>query len=266
MLLLGASVGFVAGLLGIGGGMLMVPFLIALLQAKGVPAEHVVQVAIATSLATILFTSLSSVRAHHRLGAVRWDAVAALAPGIVFGSIAGAQLAAWLSGRILSAGFGAFVALMATRMLSGGGAASGTSSVPELPRAPVTFGVGGAIGVISALVGAGGAFLTVPFLTSCRLKIPIAVGTSAACGFPIALAGTLGYVWAGLHLDLAPGIVGYLYLPALLIIVVASVVTAPYGARLAHRLPMRTLRRLFAVLLYAIAAHMLWKAATLPIG
>lgn len=263
----GAATGFAAGLLGIGGGMLLVPFLSMLLPLQGVPATHVVKVAIATSLTTILFTSLSSVRGHHRRGAVRWDAVRRLAPGIVAGSAAGAQIAGLLAGPMLALVFAGFVSLMATQMLrarrapASGGATPASAPVEEaerLPGTPAMIGMGGLIGAISALVGAGGGFLTVPFLSSRGLTMQQTVATSAACGFPIALAGALGYVYSGWHLDLGPGMAGYVHLPALLVISVTSMVTAQFGVRSAHALPTATLRRIFAILLYSLAGYMLW--------
>src|SRR5690606_29754781 len=222
---------------------------------KGFPTEQIVKVAIATSLTTILFTSLSSVRAHARRGAVRWDIAKTLAPGIVLGSLAGAQIAAALRGRVLAVGFGVFLGLTATRMLFKGQA----SARRALPGNAGRFGMGTLIGLLSAIVGAGGAFITVPFLTRANVKIHEAVATSAACGFPIALAGTLGYVYAGWGLQLPAGTAGYIYVPALASIVAPSVLTAPLGARVAHAMDVGRLRTLFALLLYALAAYMLWK-------
>ena len=259
---LGAATGFAAGLLGIGGGMLLVPFLSMLLPLQGVPGAQVVKVAIATSLTTILFTSLSSVRGHHRKGAVRWDVVRRLAPGIVVGSAAGAQVAGLIPGSALALLFAAFVALMATQMLSGRQASAADAGGDEgeaLPGAGAMLGVGGLIGAISALVGAGGGFLTVPFLSSRRMTMQRAVGTSAACGFPIALAGSLGYVVSGWNSDLGPGMAGYVHLPALLVISAASMTTAQFGVKAAHALATASLRRLFAILLYGLAGYMLWR-------
>jgi uncharacterized membrane protein YfcA len=258
MLLLGAIVGFLAGLLGIGGGMLMVPFMSMLLHAQGFALEHIVKVAIATSLTTIVFTSISSVRAHHRKGSVRWDVVRTLAPGIVVGSLAGAQVAAALRGAWLATGFGLFLVFMATQMLRQKPAAAGG----RLPGGGGMFGMGTLIGGLSALLGAGGGFLTVPFLTRGNVPIQQAVGTSAACGFPIAVAGTVGYVWAGWNQSIAPGMLGYVYLPALGAVVAASMLTAPLGVRSVHALPAATAKKLFAGLLYALATYMLWKAIT----
>jgi len=254
-LVLGAFTGFAAGLLGIGGGMLLVPFLTMLLTSQGFPLGQIIKIAIATSLTTILFTSLSSVRAHARRGAVRWDIARTLAPGIVVGSMLGAQVASWLPGAVLAVAFGLFVAAMATQMLR-----RGTIPVDRtLPGTAGMLGMGGTIGALSAFAGAGGGFVTVPFLTRSNVRIHEAVATSAACGFPIALAGTLGYVVAGWNLALPAGTVGYIYVPALAAIVATSVLTAPLGARVAHAMSVERLRKLFALLLYVLAAYMIWK-------
>ena len=254
LLLLGACTGFLAGLLGIGGGMLMVPFITFILAAKGFPQEYAVKMAVATSLATICFTSLSSVRAHHMRGAVLWPIVRRLAPGILLGSLLGAQIAVALPGKVLSVLFAVFVAFSATQMFLDRKPKPGRT----MPGLLGTFGMGGVIGMASALVGAGGAFVSVPFMTWCNVKIHDAVGTSAALGFPIALAGTAGYVWAGRDLPpMPPGAFGYLYLPALFIVAVASMCTAPLGARTAHGTDIRPLKKIFAVVLYLLAAYFL---------
>jgi uncharacterized membrane protein YfcA len=252
--LIGTGTGFLAGLLGIGGGMIMVPFLTIILANKGYPADYTVKMAVATSLATIAFTSLSSVRAHHRRGAVLWPVVKVLAPGILVGSVLGAQIAHALPGKMLGVLFAIFVAFSATQMF--------LNRKPEpsrtLPGPLATFGVGSAIGVLSSLVGAGGAFVSVPFMTWCNIKIHDAVGTSSALGFPIALAGTLGYIYAGIGLPQMPaGSIGYLYLPGLAIISVASMLMAPLGARTAHRMDIQPLKKVFAAVLYCLAAYFL---------
>ncbi|MEP6792286.1 MAG: sulfite exporter TauE/SafE family protein [Ramlibacter sp.] len=256
LLLLGVCTGFLAGLLGIGGGMLMVPFMAFILAGKGFPHDLTVKMAVATSLATICFTSFSSVIAHHRRGAVLWPVVLRLAPGILAGSAIGAQVAVALPGKILSVLFAVFVAFAATQML--------LDRKPKphrtLPGTPGMLSMGGVIGLLSALVGAGGAFVSVPFMLWCNIKIHNAVATSAALGFPIALAGTLGYLWAGLDLpQLPPGAVGYIYLPGLLVISLASMCTAPLGARTAHRMDIAPLKRAFAFVLYALAAYFLFR-------
>jgi uncharacterized membrane protein YfcA len=250
--LLGVVTGFVAGLLGIGGAMIMVPFITIVLAHRGYPAEYQVKIAVATSLATICFTSLSSMRAHHRRDAVKWKVVALLAPGIVAGSLVGAQVGAALPGKSLGILFGIFIAFSATQMVIG----RKPHPSRTLPGPAGMFGAGGLIGIVSSIVGAGGAFISVPFMTWCNVKIHDAVGTSAALGFPIALAGTVGYAWAGRDLPaMPPGSIGYIYVPGLLAISAASVLLAPLGARTAHRMDIRPLRRLFAVVLYALATY-----------
>jgi uncharacterized membrane protein YfcA len=253
LLILGAFTGFAAGLLGIGGGMLMVPFMTMLLSRADFPPDQVVKVAIATSLTTIVFTSISSVRAHQKRGAVQWSAVWGLAPGILVGALLGAQLAGAVPGRMLGAFFGLFLGWSATKMIWG----KPPRADGSLPGAGGLFLTGSGIGVLSALLGAGGGFLTVPFMVRRSVPMQTAVASSAACGFPIALAGTLGYMWAGRQVDLPSGTLGYVYLPALVVISLASVLTAPLGARAAHSLPTATLKRIFAGLLGMLALYML---------
>lgn len=260
LLVLGAFTGFLAGLLGIGGGMLMVPFMTWVLSTQGVPPQHVVKMAIATSLATICFTSIASVRAHHRRGAVLWPVAKRLAPGIVLGALLGAQVATALPSRALAILFALFVGFSATQMLLDRKPAPSR----QLPGRGGLLAAGGVIGALASLVGAGGAFVSVPFMSWCNVKIHNAVATSAALGFPIAAAGTLGYVMAGWSLtDIPPGAVGFIHLPALLTLSAASVLTAPFGARTAHAMNMRQLRRVFAALLFGLAAYMVWKATRL---
>jgi uncharacterized membrane protein YfcA len=256
-LVLGAATGFAAGLLGIGGGMLLVPFITFLMVTKEFPSELIVHMAIATSLATIMFTSISSVRAHHKRGAVSWNIVKLLAPGILIGSWIGPWIGKQLSASGLALFFTVFVAFSATQMLLD----KKPAPLRELPKAPGMLGAGGIIGMLAGLVGAGGGFVSVPFMIRCNVKIHNAVGTSAALGFPIALAGTLSNIYYGMSIPGLPaGSLGFIYLPALLVISLTSVMTAPLGARTAHKLPVKTLRRIFAIVLYTLAAYMLYKA------
>ena len=260
LLILGSFTGFLAGLLGVGGGMLLVPFMTWLLSAKGLPAQHVVKMAIATSLATICFTSIASVRAHHVRGAVLWPVAKLLAPGIVLGSLLGAQVAKALPSQALAALFALFVGFSALQMLVD----KKPKASRQLPGRAGMLAAGGVVGLLASLVGAGGAFVSVPFMTWCNVKIHNAVATSAALGFPIAVAGTVGYVIAGWSLhDMPAGTLGFIYLPALLTISAASVLTAPFGARTAHRMDMRQLKRVFALLLFGLAAYMIHKATRL---
>ena len=255
--LLGLGAGFLAGLLGIGGGMVMVPFLTYFLGAQQVAPDLAVKMAIATSMATIVFTSISSVRAHHRRGAVRWDIVARLAPGIVLGAmVASLGVFAWLKGSHLAVFFGLFVGFSAVQMFLD----KKPAPTRQMPGTAGQLGVGGGIGFLSGLVGAGGGFVSVPFMTWCNVPIHNAVATSAALGFPIALANVAGYVLSGQGIGQLPsGSLGYVWLPALGVIALCSVSTAPLGARAAHQLPVRQLKRAFASVLCLLAGYMLWK-------
>lgn len=258
MLTLGGAVGFMAGLLGIGGGMILVPFMTMLFPLYGVPPEWTVHAAIATSMTTIVFTSISSVRAHHRRGAIRWTIVAAMAPGLVIGGLlSGGAAFSWLSGAGLSLFFAVFVGYSGFRMLQARPAPAGR----EMPSKVVMSAAGTGIGFISGLVGAGGGFLSVPFMTRGNVPVHNAVATSAALGFFIAVANSIGYVYSGLkEVQDQPGMLGYIFWPALVLVSVMSVLTAPLGARYAHSLPVSVLRKVFAGLLFALAAYMLFKA------
>ena len=254
---LGLCTGFLAGLLGIGGGMVLVPFLTWMISQRGVSGDLAVKMAIATSMATILFTSVSSVRAHHKKGAVRWDLVKGLAPGIVLGSLLGSVgIFALVKGASLAIFFGCFVGFSATQMFLD----KKPAPTRQMPGFSGQLGAGGLIGLLSGLVGAGGGFISVPFMTWCNVAIHNAVATSAALGFPIALANVAGYIVSGLSLDqLPPYSFGYLWLPALVVVACCSVLMAPVGASTAHKLPVKQLKRVFAGMLYLLAGYMLYK-------
>lgn len=250
----GAFVGFFAGLLGIGGGMTMVPFLVFFFTSQGFPVEHVVHLALGTAMASILFTAASSVRAHHRRKSVDWRVARAMAPGVLLGTFGGALIASALSTRALTLFFAVFVYIAATQLFIG----LNPKASRRLPGPGVLAGVGAGIGAISSWVAAGGAVMTIPFLLFCNVPLLMAIGTSSALGFPIAAAGTLGYVITGyFESGLPAGSVGFVHLPALAGVVVASVLTAPLGASAAHRMPVKLLRRVFAVFLYILATKML---------
>ena len=255
--LLGIATGFLAGLLGIGGGMIMVPFITVILSHQGVGPDLAVKMAIATSMATIIFTSVSSVRAHHKRGAVRWDIVKRLAPGIVIGSMIGSLgVFALLKGSYLAVFFGLFVGFSATQMFLN----KKPKPTRQMPGTGGQLAAGGVIGFLSGLVGAGGGFISVPFMAWCNVAIHNAVATSAALGFPIAVANVAGYAISGLKVEnLPPASFGYIWLPGLVVIALCSVFTAPLGARAAHALPVDKLKRVFATILYLLAAYMFYK-------
>ncbi|MGH8669256.1 MAG: sulfite exporter TauE/SafE family protein [Burkholderiales bacterium] len=251
---LGAAVGFLAGLLGIGGGAVMVPMLVLVFTAQGFPAQHILHAALGTAMATIMFTSISSMRAHHAHGAVDWSIARAMAPGILAGSFCAALAAGFIATRPLAVMFTALVFYAATQILFD----LRPKNARELPGPAGVFGAGALIGGVSSLLAAGGAFLCIPFLAWCSVPLRRAIGTAAAVGLPIALAGTAGYMLQGMRAQGLPaGSLGYVYLPALVLVAGASMLAAPWGARVAHRLPVRRLRIVFALLLYAVAARML---------
>ena len=254
---LGLATGYLAGLLGIGGGMLIGPFLTLILSHRGLPADLAIKMAIATSMATIMFTSVSSVRAHHQRGAVRWDIVKGLAPGIVLGGmIASVGIFSLLKGAWLAIFFSLFVGFSATQMFLD----KKPKASRQMPGTAGQIAAGTVIGCLSGLVGAGGGFISVPFMVAHNVLILNAVATSAALGFPIALANTVGYVVSGSGLPgLPPYSLGYIWLPGLAVIATCSVLTAPLGAKMAHQLPIAKLKKVFAAVLYGLSAYMLFK-------
>jgi len=253
-LAIGVAVGFLAGLFGIGGGMIMVPMLVFVFTAKGFPAEHMMHLSLATSMATIVFTSLSSVRAHHTHDAVDWRVARAMAPGIVAGALAATLIAGFVPTRPLAVFFALFMLYASLQMFF----EVKPKPSRQLPGAGGLFGVGAGIGALSSVLAAGGAFLSIPFLVRCNVPLKRAIGTAAANGFPIAVAGTIGYILNGLRVSGLPdGSLGFVYLPALAIVVAASMPMAPLGAKLAHRLPVKRLRIVLALMLLAIAVRML---------
>lgn len=252
---LGAVVGFFAGLLGIGGGSLMVPVLVMMFAAQGFSSGEVMHLALGTSMATIFFTSISSVRTHHAHGAVLWPIVARITPGIVLGTLLGTHIASLVPTKALALIFTLFICYVSVQMI--------LNAKPQPHRdMPGWFGtslVGMGIGGISCLVAIGGGALSVPFMTWCNVKVQNAIGTSAAIGFPIALGGAIGYIWNGWGVaGLPAGSVGFVYLPAVVGVAAVSVLTAPVGARLTHTLPVKTLKQIFAAILLALAVKMLW--------
>lgn len=256
-LLLGATVGFLAGLLGIGGGFITVPVLVEVLEHVGVGDAQLLPLAIGTSAASIAFSASASAISHHKHRAVLWSIVRLMAPGLILGSMIGPQVASALPMRAMAMIFGMFTWLTGFRMLS----ARPSPGIRDLPGPVGLVGFGALIGGASAMVGVGGAFLAVPFMTTCNVKVHEAVATSAAIGAPIAVVSTVGYVFAGWHANGLPLYsLGYVYLPGLVSIVVMSTILAPLGARLAHLWPVQRLRRVFSLLLLALGGWMWWKA------
>jgi uncharacterized membrane protein YfcA len=227
-----------------------------LFTVQDFPVQHAMHLALGTSMATIVLTSMSSMRAHHRHGAVRWDIVKVFAPGLMAGTFGGSLIASVIPTRPLAAVFTAIVFYASASMLVD----RRPKPSRQLPGSAGMLAVGSGIGIVSSLVAAGGGFLSIPFMVLCNVSIHHAVGTSAALGFPIAVAGAIGYFVSGYDVgDLPPWSFGYIYLPALVGVVVVSMLVAPLGARTAHALPVKQLKRGFSVFLALMALQMLYR-------
>ena len=250
---IGAVAGLIAGLFGLGGGAVVVPLLILAFHSQGVAPQVLTHLAIGTSLATIAVTAISAIRTHQQRGAIRWPLVAQLTPGVLFGTVVGGLVAARAEGSVLQFWFGVFLALVAFQVAFGVRAREHAGPPPGWT---LQAGAGAMIGVASGIFGIGGGSLTVPWLLRCGQPAVNAVASSATLGLPIALSGAITY---GLSADagaqLPSGSWGYVYLPALLGIVLTSAPCARWGAQLAHRLPDRMLRRAFALVALAIGVQ-----------
>jgi uncharacterized membrane protein YfcA len=255
-LALGAFVGFSAGLFGIGGGLVLVPVLLSLFDAQHFPAEHLLHLALGTSMANILFTSLASMRKHHQHGAVNWRVVRDITPGILLGTGIGAVLATSISPHFLGIFFALFVYFAAAQILFD----ARPHASRQLPGMAGMTLAGILTGWLSSLVSIGGGTVVVPFLLWCNVSLRNAIGTSAAIGFPVAVGGTIGYVVTGMNIHALPAYsLGFVYLPALLWVALASVITAPFGAKATHHTKVGLLRKLFALLLLVLATKLLLK-------
>lgn len=253
-LLLGGITGVLAGLFGIGGGGVMVPVLTMLFVAQQFPAEHLVHLALGTSMAAIVPTACASLYAHHGHQAVLWPTVIKITPGVLLGTFGATFVASWLSPLFLALFFTAFMSFVALQLLLNRTPSPSRGLPGVLGLSSAGIGIGG----ISALVAIGGGTMTVPFLTWCNQRLPVAIGTSAAVGLPIALAGAVGYLVNGWSAtDLPEYSLGYVYWPAVVAMATASLFTARIGASLAHKLPVKLLRKLFALVLVILAVQML---------
>lgn len=253
-LVLGAFAGTMAGLLGVGGGLIIVPVLVFIFSWHQFPPELLVHIAVGTSLASIIMTSIASTWAHYRHNAVLWAVFWRLLPGLIVGTFLGAAAADLMRADALRIFFGVFELLVAVQMAINIKPAVHREFPCRLGASVTATG----IGMVSAIVGIGGGSLTVPFLLWCNTSMHKAVATSAACGLPIAVAGSLAYVLTGLNeVNLPSGTIGYIYWPAFIGIVLTSMLFAPLGARLAHQLPVNILKKVFAVLLFGLGIRML---------
>jgi len=253
---LGIVAGILAGMLGIGGGVVIVPALVLILSAQDFPSELIVITAVATSLCTIIFTSISAARAQIRRKAVDWAIFRLWAPTVVAGSFLSGFIAARLPAIVLEVGIAVFLLVISLIMLS--------RWVPDpartMPGKAGTTGLGLFSGVLSGLAGIGGGNVMVPLMVFFNVPMQRAVATSSTLGFPLAVVGTLGYVISGWGMELMPWSVGYVYLPAVGLIALFTVLMAPVGVALSHRIPAPTLKRCFGALLFLVAGRMLFNA------
>lgn len=254
-MLLGLVAGFLAGLFGLGGGAMIVPVLVWLFSIHEFPAEHIMITAIATSLATIIPTSISSIITHHKLRNILWDSVFRLTPGILLGAGVGAIIADYIDANILTWFFIAYLLYVSFRMALH----ARTNQRFKKPKHWLDYVVGNIIGLLSSLLGIGGGTLTVPYLIGRKIQMKNAVATSSTCGLPTAISGTVTYIALGWNKPFLPDwSLGYIYLPALCGIVVCSVITAPIGAKLANKLPAQQLKRYFSVVIFLMAIKMIF--------
>lgn len=254
-LVLGVFVGIMAGLLGVGGGVVIVPVLSISMVYEGVNDSVIHHMALATSMGSIMFTSVSSALSHNRRGTVRWDIVKAMTPGLLLGTLAGTFIVSGIPAKPLKIVFAAFLTYTATQMI--------LDLKPKAAfRLPGPIGLliaGACIGLFASFVGIGGGLLITPFLLACAVPMLNTIGASAAMGFPIAVAGTIGFIYHGWGNPALPEYsLGFIYLPALVGLVITSMLAAPYGARLSHVLPVRTLKKCFGVILAVVAVRMIY--------
>ena len=253
---IGLVAGLLAGLFGLGGGVLIVPALVWLFSMYHFPAELVMVMAVATSLATIVFTASASVLAHQKHKAIRWDVVFRLSPGILFGAGVGAMVADYIKADTLRWFFVIYLIYVGIRMALPQRPGIGASS----PRQWVDYWAGNMIGFLSSILGIGGGTLTVPYLLARKLPMRNAVAISSACGLPIAVSGVIVYAMLGSTNAILPAwSLGYVYLPAMLGVIGCSIFTAPIGARLANKLPAKQLKRYFSVAILLIAFKMIFR-------
>src|SRR5579859_959931 len=254
-LLMGLFVGFFAGMLGIGGGLILVTLMVYLFTLQAFPADRLLHLALGTSISSIVFTSISSLRAHHKHGAVRWDILRVAVPGLVVGTLLGTVVADQLKSKYLTIFFVVFVYYSAVRMFAN----VKPKPTRQLPGKAGMTAASVVVGMISSLVGVGGGVMTIPLMRHCNVPMRQAIGTSAALGLPIAIAGTVGFIATGLGKDHLPAFsIGYVYLPALAGIVIGTFITVPWGAKMTHRMPTSTLTKIFAIILFILATRMLW--------
>ncbi|MHB1676366.1 MAG: sulfite exporter TauE/SafE family protein [Sulfuriferula sp.] len=251
---LGIAAGLLGGMLGVGGGIVVVPALLWIFRQQGIATDVLTQLAIGTSLATIVFTSLSAIRAQQQRGAIDWSVVRLLAPASVLGALAGGYGAGFIPAATLKTIFSVFLIIVAIQLLANWRPAPHWA----LPGAKGLWGVGVGMGALSAMMGIGGGTIAVPFLHACNIDMKRAIAIASTLGFPIAVFGASGFILSGWHhAELPAWSLGYVDLPVLLAVGATSMVVAPLGVRLAHHLPVARLKRVFGIMLLGVALRML---------
>lgn len=256
LLLAGSLAGFIAGLFGVGGGIVVVPVALWVLHAQNVESDYIQHIAVGTSLSVMVFSTFVSSLGHYRKKVIHFGVFKSMAPGIVIGSITGSMLASYIPSKSLQVVFIVFAYLVSVKTLLG----YNPNSAWSLPKPAGIFGVGSLVGGISGLLGIGGGVFNVPFLLACKVPIKNAVGTSATLSWSVAISGAISYIWSGLQIDNLPeGTLGFCYLPVALTLVITTSVFAPLGVKLAHALPAKPMRIIFGLMLLVVSTQILFK-------
>ncbi len=256
LLLAGSIAGFIAGLFGVGGGIIVVPVTLWVLNVQHVETEYVQHIAVGTSLMVMVFTTSVSSWGHYRKKAIHGQVFRNMAPGIVLGSVIGSMLASYIPSKSLQIVFIVFAYLVSVKTLIG----FNPNSSWNLPRPAAIFGIGSLFGGLSGLLGIGGGVFNVPFLLACKVPIKKAVGTSSTLSWAVAISGTITYMYSGLQIsDLPQGTFGFCYLPVAVTLIITTTIFAPLGVKLTHALPAKLMQTLFALMLVAFSTQILVK-------
>lgn len=255
LLLAGSIAGFIAGLFGVGGGIVVVPVTLWVLKTQQIESEYIQHIAVGTSLTVMVFTTFMSSLGHYRKKAINFEVLKGMAPGIVAGSIIGSMLASKIPSESLQIVFIVFAYLVAVKTIFG----FNPNSSLSLPKTAGIFSIGTLFGGISGLLGIGGGVFNVPFLLACKVPIKKAVGTSAALSWSVAISGAVSYMWQGVNVSGLPeGTLGFCYLPVAVTLTITTILFAPLGVRLTHKLPPKLMRIIFGIMLLGIATKILF--------
>lgn len=255
LLLAGSIAGFIAGLFGVGGGIVVVPVVLWVLKSQNIESEYIQHIAVCTSLTVMVFTTFISSWGHYRKKAIHFGVFKNMAPGIIVGSMLGSMFASFIPSQSLQLVFIVFAYMVALKTMAG----FNPNSSWSLPKPVEIFGIGSLFGGISGLLGIGGGAFNVPFLLACKVPVKKAIGTSATLSWSVAISATAGYIWSGMQIENLPeGTFGFCYLPAAITLVITTSIFAPLGVRLAHKLPQKLMRIIFGIMLLVVASKMLF--------